>query len=191
MKSLILILSLLWTCTLFGQKIISYKFEKEVSGKRIWGGRVVSTSKAVDKKVMETIFIFDSLSKKVKIGDIKWEILRNDADNFILYRNGSNAELHLLPNWDDDKRKDSEILLEFDNGTRIRYYFKSLKWVQPNFQFVILKKSNFSVVYRFCFQDIFELNTKYLNSLKYLTLIQQKFIPLVLIVVQKLWVAYN
>ena len=133
MKSLILILSLLWTCTLFGQKIISYKFEKEVSGKRIWGGRVVSTSKAVDKKVMETIFIFDSLSKKVKIGDIKWEILRNDADNFILYRNGSNAELHLLPNWDDEKRKDSEILLEFDNGTRIRYYFKSLKWVQPNF----------------------------------------------------------
>lgn len=130
MKIILLILVLAFTKYSISQKIVSYKFEKEKSGKSLFGGRMVASVSTEYKKIVPTTFIFDLTKKTIRIGNKVWEITVHESYKYIGYNKGKTCEVHLLPLFKGDAGE-NQILIEYDNGERFRYYFKSAQWKMP------------------------------------------------------------
>lgn len=114
------------TTTLLAQKNVSYKHEKEVRGKTIFGRRVVNARAAVDKKAISTIFIFDSTKNTLKIGETTYKITSTTNCDYFLTGNWTRISIVNLY----DKENDVELIFQ-DDLTYYRYYFKRSSWKNP------------------------------------------------------------
>ncbi len=116
------------------QKVVSYKFEKEISGQSVVGGRVVGSVSTDYIKTVKTIFEFDSTKRIIKINQTVWEITSFNSNKLEIYKNSKIwGTLYFLPSWDEEKKNANQIRIEYNDGTRFRYYFKDADWKKPNF----------------------------------------------------------
>ncbi len=129
--------------SLFGQKIISYKYVKEHEGKDLFGGRVVLSSTTDYKKAVSTTFIFDLEKKIIKINNKIYEIEKRDDYHYehdkivngVLYMNDKTSfVLTLLPKFEGDDQ-DAQILIKYQTGVEYRYYVNPSQWKMPTESF--------------------------------------------------------
>lgn len=133
MKTMLIAAMIFASSSLLGQKMTSYRYEKEhegyftVKGHQFYG--IISDA----KMITSTTFIFDSVARTIKIGSKVWTIVDGNKYNYSLVTNEKSCEVHLLPKVASNKDEESQILVKYDDGTDYRYYFKDSEWKFPVF----------------------------------------------------------
>lgn len=123
MKLIFVLISLFLNNAIFGQKLISYKYEKEKQGKSLWGGKIVGSESTESRRTLSTVFIFDFKKNILKIGNKLLEIFKLDAFNF----SSTTCDINILGTGIDGK-DNGQILIKYNNGNIFRYYLKQSQW---------------------------------------------------------------
>ncbi len=123
LKFILLLTVFFYSTTLFAQKNVSYKYEKEERFNTIFGRRVVSARDAVYTKNVATSFVFDSAKNTIKIGKVNYDILSRTNCGYFLTGNWTKLSIVNLY----DKDNDVELILQIDSNY-YRYYFKRSSW---------------------------------------------------------------